>query len=310
MIAQDPPCGRAMTAETIPLSPIPAANVATVPQLSPLRYPGGKTWLIPHIRAWLGAFDAPPPLLLEPFAGGGIVSLTAAREGLAGRCLMVERDPDVAAFWRAALQRNAELRERVRAFAPTREAVEALAASSPQDVLERGFRTLVVNRARRGGILAPGAALHRSGENGKGVASRWYPETIRRRLADIAALGERIAFVEDDGMKRLEARLAGGEAGAVFIDPPYTASGKRAGRRLYAHNEIDHARLFALMAESRADFLMTYDLSPEILALAAKHRFHAVRVLMKTTHHARIAELLITRRPVFDRTEQVSPPAS
>ena len=56
-----------------PVSPIPAANVASVPQRSPLRYPGGKTWLIPHIRAWLGAIDPKPRLLIEPFAGGAIV---------------------------------------------------------------------------------------------------------------------------------------------------------------------------------------------------------------------------------------------
>ncbi len=33
-----------------PVSSIPAAKVASVPQRSPLRYPGGKTWLIPHVH--------------------------------------------------------------------------------------------------------------------------------------------------------------------------------------------------------------------------------------------------------------------
>ena len=42
-------------------SPIPAANVSSVPQRSPLRYPGGKTWLVPHIRAWLSGLDSKPP---------------------------------------------------------------------------------------------------------------------------------------------------------------------------------------------------------------------------------------------------------
>ena len=28
----------------------PIVNVAKVQQLSPLRYPGGKTWLVPEIR--------------------------------------------------------------------------------------------------------------------------------------------------------------------------------------------------------------------------------------------------------------------
>ena len=59
--------------EQIPVSAIPAVNVAAVPQRSPLRYPGGKTWLIPHVRAWLGRANPAPRLLVEPFAGGGIV---------------------------------------------------------------------------------------------------------------------------------------------------------------------------------------------------------------------------------------------
>ncbi len=51
-------------------------NVASVPQRSPFRYPGGKTWLIPTVRKWLQQ-NTKAGLLIEPFAGGGIVSLTA-----------------------------------------------------------------------------------------------------------------------------------------------------------------------------------------------------------------------------------------
>jgi hypothetical protein len=46
-------------------------NVASVPQRSPFRYPGGKTWLVPYIRDWLGAKKKTPSRLVEPFAGGG-----------------------------------------------------------------------------------------------------------------------------------------------------------------------------------------------------------------------------------------------
>ena len=38
-----------------------------------------------------------PRLLVEPFAGGGIVSLTAVMENLADESIMVELDKDVAA---------------------------------------------------------------------------------------------------------------------------------------------------------------------------------------------------------------------
>ena len=283
-----------------PKSSIPAVNVATVPQRSPLRYPGGKTWLIPHIRAWLGTKNDPPHTLVEPFAGGGIVSLTSVMEALVNRCLMCEIDPDVSAFWQATLGNSDELAARVRGFEPTRDAVNALAQSDPSSTLEHGFRTLVLNRTRRGGILAPGASLARSGENGKGVGSRWYPETLVARLEAIARFANRIEFVHGDGIELLESSVpALGRDAVLFIDPPYTAGGKRAGKRLYAHHEIDHERLFTLVADSKLDFLMTYDDAPEIVALVSRHGFHAVHVLMKNTHHIRLAELVITRRPIF-----------
>ena len=65
---------------SFPPSRVPVVNVATVPQRSPLRYPGGKTWLVPHIREWLA--KTTPEVLIEPFAGGAIVSLTGVMEGL------------------------------------------------------------------------------------------------------------------------------------------------------------------------------------------------------------------------------------
>lgn len=277
-----------------------AANVASVPQRSPLRYPGGKTWLVPHIRTWLRDVPERPNLLVEPFAGGGVVSLTAVMEDLVDRCLMVELDCDVAAFWKAALDHGEELSARVLDFTPTTTAVKALEEQVEDGVVARGFRTLVLNRTRRGGVLAPGASFIRAGENDKGITSRWYPATLANRIRAINACADRISFRETDGMKVMESLLQDvDEEVVLFVDPPYTAGGKRAGKRLYLHNKIDHPLLFKMLAESKAEFLMTYDLSDEIITLVGEHSFHAVQVTMKNAHHARIPELVITSRPVF-----------
>ena len=254
--------------DSIPVSSIAAASVSTVPQRSPLRYPGGKTWLIPHVRHWLSGIGSTPNLLIEPFAEGGIVSLTAVMENLVKRCLMIELDHDVAAFWHSALRHGPELCRMIRDFRSTRNAVNELSRSRSIDLIEHGFRTLVMNRTRRGGILAPGASLSRVGENGKGVASRWYPETIIRCLDDIAEYSCQIGFCEGDGVMILDTILNASEKRpVVFIDPPYNAGDKRAGKRLYAHNEVDHSKLFAMLADNHASFLMTYDRTPEIEAL-------------------------------------------
>jgi len=79
--------------------PIQVVNVASTPQRSPFRYPGGKTWLVPRIRQWLGSLPARPSKFIEPFAGGGAAGLTVAFERLADLVALLELDKQVAAVW-------------------------------------------------------------------------------------------------------------------------------------------------------------------------------------------------------------------
>ncbi len=289
----------ATVAVDFPVSRVPVVNVATVPQRSPLRYPGGKTWLIPHIREWLR--HTGPEILIEPFAGGAIVSLTAVMENLVRSAVMVEIDRDVAAFWRSALESGATLREWIGQFDPTIESLQKITQEPPKSVAEHGFKTLVLNRTHRGGVLARGASFSKSGENGKGLRSRWYPETLAKRLAAIQEHSDRLSFVEGDGMKLLPIVLRGwGRDAAIFLDPPYTAAGgKRAGSRLYEHSSIDHAALFGMLADHDSNFLMTYDAAPKIIELVRRHGFSAAVLSMKNGHHNQLVELVITSEPLF-----------
>ena len=285
--------------EQFTISRIPGVNVSTVPKRSPFRYPGGKTWLIPHIREWLSITKF--HVLVEPFAGGGIVSLTAVMENLVDEAVMIERDPDVAALWKTALFDTDDLIEKIQQFTPTRKGVEELEQSGWRNDAERAFRTLVLNRTKRAGILAPGASFLESGENAQGIGSRWYPDTLVSRLQEIGKHAKRITFYEGDCMPILEPLLQGwGQKATVFVDPPYTGDGgKRAGSRLYAHCTIDHARLFEILDRNGSNFLMTYDEAPEIVDLIQEHRFHAVRVEMNNAHYRRLSELVITREKLF-----------
>lgn len=100
-------------------------NIASVPQRSPFRYPGGKTWFVPTFRRWIAGLKSKPHILVEPFAGGGIISLTALFENLAEKAVMVELDDEVAAVWETIVNGDAEwLANRILTFTMTREAVE------------------------------------------------------------------------------------------------------------------------------------------------------------------------------------------
>ena len=83
-------------------------NVASVPQRSPFRYPGGKTWFVPTFRKWIQSLDFKPELLVEPFTGGGIISLTALFENRVEKAVMIEMDGEVAALWEAIMKGHAE----------------------------------------------------------------------------------------------------------------------------------------------------------------------------------------------------------
>lgn len=266
-------------------------NVASVPQRSPFRYPGGKTWLVPYIRDWLRNKKSRPARLVEPFAGGAIVSLTAAFEGLARHVIFAELDESVAAVWRVVLNGHAEwLAKQILHFDLTLENVVAVLKEEPEDLPARAFQTVIRNRVQRGGILAEGAGLIKTGENGRGLRSRWYPATLARRIREINRQKDRLTFVEGDGFSLIEEHKADADA-AFYIDPPYTL----AARRLYKVWQIEHSRLFAAMAECTGDFLMSYDNTAEVARLAEKHGFVSRPIAMKNTHHAKMTELLIGR---------------
>ncbi len=270
-------------------------NVASVPQRSPFRYPGGKTWLIPLFRRWVGAMFKKPALLVEPFAGGGIISMTAAFEDLAERVLMVEMDAQVAAVWRTILgKENGWLANRMLTFELTVESAKAELAKKAKSTRELAFQTLLKNRTVHGGILAEGSSFLKHGENGRGILSRWYPQTIARRITNIEYVADRIDFVQGDGFEVMLSHAKNRDA-VFFIDPPYTAGGKKAGSRLYTHCEVDHERLFEVAECLRGEFLMTYDNAEEVRQLARKHGFQMKPVAMKNTHHAEMTELLISR---------------
>ena len=283
---------------TVPPSPIPAASVSQEPLRSPLRYPGGKTWFVPHARAWLARPQAtPPPLLVEAFAGGASVSLAMVMEHRVQRCLLVEADPDVAAFWRAALNQSRDLQQRCMEFHLTPDTLAELAQARPAGDLDRAFRTLLLNRTRPNGNISPNTSSMRRGENDRGIASRWYPGTIRRRLESIRLQAHRIAVTQEDALQVLPTL---DPDTPVFLDPPYTQNPQAPGHRLYSQGrDLDHAALFRALRDLNLDFLMTHGESPEVLRLIAQNGFHAVSIAMRTGHHLLKQELAITRDPHF-----------
>lgn len=270
-------------------------NVASVPQRSPFRYPGGKTWLVPILRAWLRSLPQPPGLFLEPFSGGAIASLTVAFESLAGHVVMAETDEGVSAVWKTILNGQGEwLAQEILGFeltdAHVRQALAEDSNGSAVSLRQRAFLTLLRNRVQRGGIMVPGAGLVKNGENNRGISSRWYPATLARRIREISMNLGRMSFYAGDGFALVDEYLAE-ESCAFYVDPPYM----KAARRLYRNWQIDHRRLFEKMAAVSGSFLMSYDNDKEIQDMAREFGFDTQAVTSKPSSEAKEDKLLVGR---------------
>jgi len=244
---------------------------------------------------WIKSLPLRPRVFVEPFAGGASVGLAVAELALADQVFLIERDSDVAAVWKVALgPRYRALQQRIVNFRIGRQRVREVLDGDEQDLISVAFRCLLRNRVQRGGILAARAGLLRRGERNRGLGSRWYPKTLAARLKKIHSLRHCIRVTQEDAMHLLPDLLSRADH-AFFIDPPYTVNGQGPGMRLYRYANLDHDKLFALLAESDAPCLATFHASPAIRQLARQSRFRVSTVGMHTTHHRARREMVLCK---------------
>ncbi|MEO6252151.1 MAG: DNA adenine methylase [Ferruginibacter sp.] len=227
---------------------------------------------------------------MEPFAGGAIVSLTAAFEKMAEHITMIEIDEEIAAVWEVILNgENKWLANKNFSYDLTHSNVKSELENPNKKLQDIAFCTILKNRVFHGGILVKGSGMIKNGENGKGITSRWYPKTLRDRILAINYVKDNITFFSGDAFEVLEQNLNNTNA-YFFIDPPYTIAGKR----LYTYFEIDHERLFELTTQLIGKFMLTYDDTPEIRLLAKKYNLQFRTIPMKTTLHFEKDEIIIS----------------
>lgn len=219
------------------------------------------------------------------------MSLTAVAENLVRSATIIEIDPDVAAVWHAILGPTANaLARAIQEFTVNDQTVAAVVQSRCTSLTQRAFRTILLNRTKRNGILNPTAGMLKSGESGHGLTSRWYPDTLAARIHAIHQYRHRISLLESDGLEYMMQRQHD-PTNVYFIDPPYGGI----GHRLYAHSDVDHHRLFALADTLEGDFLMTYNDVPEVNALVSETGFQSQGIQMNGGAGGDKTELLISR---------------
>ncbi|GAA2012859.1 DNA adenine methylase [Microbacterium ulmi] len=268
--------------------------------LSPLRYPGGKAALAGFFGDIIKALHIEHPRYIEPYAGGVGAGIALLREGIVAHLVVNDIDPAVHAFWRSAVEHNAELVGRVRSTPLNVEEWQKqrtiYRAKNEKNILDLGFAFFYLNRTNRSGILNAGVIGGQAQTGNYKIDARFNRETLAQRLTAIGDLADRITVTDLDGRTVIQ-NYAQDDSAFMYIDPPYV----QAGSQLYlnAFDGRDHKALAAVVnAVHPAHWLMTYDTAPLIEGLYREQFQCRLELTYSARYPGQAEELLIASSAV------------
>jgi DNA adenine methylase len=206
---------------------------------SPLRWAGGKRWLVPTISNLLG--DRAFPAYHEPFLGGAAVFL-----GLRPfpRAVLGDTNAELIATYRTIRDHPDEIAERVRGFPNDESTYYEVRAASPDDKLAQAARFLYLNHTSYNGIYR----VNLAGIYNVPFGRRRAPAIpTAEQLRDVSARLKRSTLRAVDFAICIE-RVGAGDL--VFLDPPYTVAHNNNGFVKY------NQRLFSFEDQKRLSVLV------------------------------------------------------
>lgn len=231
-------------------------------QLSPLRYPGGKSKAIPYLAQYLNPRKS--ETLISPFVGGGSFELALLDAGLVKRLHLNDLDYGIYSLWWTILHEPFSLMDKMTRLPTHDDYFEAQRLIKSDylgaDMVEAAWATLLVNRLAYSGIAKANPLGGRNGSTGD-LLSRWNPNTLQKRIEHIHRLGDSITLSCLTATELIE-EMYWGDNSTLFIDPPYIQKGKALYNHFYTME--DHAELSCLLDSLHqgmpgADILVTYD---------------------------------------------------
>jgi DNA adenine methylase len=271
--------------------------------LSPLRYPGGKRRLVPYLAALLRDNDLKPDLFVEPFAGGASVALELADLGLVRQIALADLDPWVASFWQTVFEDCDWLCRKVETIEIDLRTWDRFKRTKAKSRRWQALACLFLNRTSFNGALHPSAGPigGRTQLSEHDIACRFPRERLIKRLRACERLATegKVAWVHcQPALEAIrDARaLVKREGGSMFsyLDPPFWAKSSYLYR--YGFADFHHEELAEALRWIREPWLLSYDVSPDIIELYEKHEVSRanVELLYTATQRSGYEELVVT----------------
>lgn len=269
---------------------------------NPLRYPGGKRFLVDYVADLIQTSGLTGTTIHEPFAGSAAVSLEMLNRDLVDGAVLVEKDPLIYSFWRAVVEQPEELCSRIDDLQITIDTWNELEhfrdVETPLEgnALDLGLAGLFFNRTNYSGIIMANPLGGKSQASEYTIDCRFNKTRVKEQIMAVAKLRDKIIVEWTDGIRYLHdyRRILTEGNHFVYIDPPYYEK----GQSLYRHHFTDkkHESLATLLRGCTFPWLLSYDNHQFIqnLYFGQVARHHGFNIDSFIKSRTRGAELLIS----------------
>ena len=231
-------------------------------QMSPLRYPGGKSKVADFILSKIN--ENQTKTFVSPYTGGGSVEFALLESGIVDSLIINDIDYALYCLYYCILNNHERLIEKIYNPASvelfTRCKHMIVNKDFNHDMLDIAYSYLINNRMSFSGIFNAG---RQGGKNGseKDMKSRWNPKSIEKRIREINKMKDRITLLNMDALELIE-EYAQHDNTTLYIDPPYVKKGHQLYQNYYEENQ--HRELMSLLDSlysqlPAADILVFYD---------------------------------------------------
>ncbi|WP_227108065.1 DNA adenine methylase [Chromobacterium rhizoryzae] len=238
---------------------------------TPLRYPGGKTKLLPYLHNIIKQNNLHDPVYVEPFCGGCGLALELLCSYTAGKIILNDLDRAIYAFWHETINNPKELCKKIEStpcnidtWNKQREVWQNRSAAPLPDL---AFATFFLNRTNRSGILDAGVIGGKEQSGKWKMNARYNTSDLIRRIEKIGQLKSRIELYNLEAISFLEKitpQLP--KNSLIYLDPPYVKKGP--GLYLNYYKEKDHKLLAEhVQNKIKTPWIVSYDDHPIIKSL-------------------------------------------
>jgi len=240
---------------------------------SPLRYPGGKTFLFPFFDKLIEKNKLHDVTYIEPFAGGAGAALALLFSEKVDRILINDLDKAIYAFWKSATFCSGKFIEKIHSTPITVrewERQKRIYNNPKSKLFDLGFATFFLNRTNISGILDGGPIGGRGQKSKYKINARFNKEVLVKKIKHLSLYKNRISVSNKDGVILIKEQLNKKNT-LLYLDPPYYEKG--ASLYLNHYKKEDHENLAKCLNENKKSFwLLTYDNRKEIKLLYSKRK--------------------------------------